>query len=257
MPTLFQIGQALRQIPGIRRLRLLRLRHWGATAEKRESARLQLAAPHNLFQPSGFTLAFRYPQIFRFIHQELVGSPGPIRLLSFGCSTGEELASLHALFPDSQLTGLDISAHRIAEAASRLRRLQDNGQLHLRVGSSADDLPSGTAPFDAIFAMAVFRHHDLWPRPYRCDHRVRFADYERTITGLARHIRPGGFLCLSFSNFSFAETDIAAEFSPRASMGWLDRMPLYGRDNTRRPDPPHEVVVYQKHPATPAPLTAF
>ena len=240
----------IRMLPGVRRLRLLHSLYRGSTPEERETARLQLQAPDNLFQPSGFTKVVRHPALLRFLQAELTEQPRPLRLLSFGCSTGEELASLSISFPDSLLTGIDISPQRLTSAGHTLSRLQHDGRLTLLCGSSAAVLPEDGKLFDAVFALSVFRHHDLWSRPRRCDRLIRFADYERTVTGLAQVVRPGGFYCQIFSNFAFHDTAVAAGLTPRATIRQSPGMPLYGPDNLLRSDPAQEGVIYQKHPAT-------
>lgn len=47
----------------------------------------------DLFQPYNDTSLDRYPAIFRFLQGELAAIEEP-RVLSFGCSTGEEVFSL-------------------------------------------------------------------------------------------------------------------------------------------------------------------
>jgi len=67
---------------------------------------LRLTRPVNLFQPSPATQLNRYPEIFRFVRAH-VGDGADVRLLSFGCSTGEEVFSLRQYFPSAGIKGLE------------------------------------------------------------------------------------------------------------------------------------------------------
>jgi hypothetical protein len=51
---------------------------------------LYLFRPQGAFQPFNDTRADRYPRIFSFVQSEF-GADSAIRILSFGCSTGEEV----------------------------------------------------------------------------------------------------------------------------------------------------------------------
>src|SRR5579872_1723282 len=69
---------------------------WRAAREpafRRDLVWRKLPRPGPTFQISGDTTEDRYPQIFRFVRGELAGRRD-LRLLSFGCSTGEEVFTL-------------------------------------------------------------------------------------------------------------------------------------------------------------------
>lgn len=244
------LGIRIRLLPGIRALRLLRSHHFGRSAEERESARLQRIRPENLFQPSGFTVPNRYPHILREVKALVQDAPRPLRLLSFGCSTGEELLTLDSHFPGSLMTGIDISAPRLAIAAERLSSLRQQGRLQLFQGASADCLPPDLPPFDIVLAMSVFRHHDLEAAPARCSHRLRFADFEKTVTGLAGRVRPGGFLCMTNNHLDFTETAVAAGFERCVAVRHDPRNPLYGADDRLKPQPERDAVVFRRKERT-------
>jgi len=64
-------------------------------------------APELLFQPYSTTRADRYPVIFRFVRDALGDAPS-LRLLSFGCSSGEEVWTLRRYFAAAFIKGIDI-----------------------------------------------------------------------------------------------------------------------------------------------------
>ena len=176
------------RVPGFRALRLVYRLLRGV--ESRHTALLLMRPPKSLFQPYGATGTDRYPAIFQMA-RKLLGDGPELRIVSFGCSTGEEVFSLRRYFHQAKIAGLDINPHNIRLCRSRLRRNPDPG-LDFRVAASTEDEPDASC--DAIFAMAVFRHGDLnlTPPPPRCDHRIRFADFERVACDFARCLKPRG-----------------------------------------------------------------
>lgn len=241
----------LRSVPGYAALRfayrLVRSR------EFREAVRIRLSRPDNLFQPYGTTSDDRYPRIFRFVRDELGDRPD-VRLLSFGCSTGEEVFSLRRYFPQAAITGIDVNARHIAACRERLRRSGDARVSFERAGTAGH---VATASCDAIFCMAVFRHGDLHsPVAHRCDHRIRFEAFERTLGDLARCLRPGGLLAIRHSNFRFRDTAVAADFDVVLSVGDGrpdPGTPLYGRDDRLLPGLGYNDAVFRKRISPPLP----
>lgn len=214
---------------------------------------LRLRPPPGLFQPVGDTEPDRYPALFRLVHNAI--GDGPDRaLLSFGCATGAEIWSLRRLFPQARLRGLDINATAIARAEADRRRRGDE-RASFAIAASAVAEP--TARYDAVFAMAVFRHGGLGDAPPRCDHHIRFADFERTVTTLAACVRPGGLLVIRHAAFRFEDTAAAAGFTCELRRPPVARSPLYDRDNHLVPAIEDEGVIFRRHaaeispPATP------
>ena len=186
-----------------------------------------------VFQMSGATGQNRYPEIFRFVGDSL-GHRADLRLLSFGCSTGEEVFTLRGYFPRAVIDGIDINPYRIRAARRRLRHAGGDPRLNFLVTASPERLPA--ASYDAVFCLAVLREGSLncEPPPPRCDDWIRFADFERVIGDLARTVRPGGLLAIAHSNFRFADTAAASGFETVMGLG-ADipdpQTPIYGRDN--------------------------
>lgn len=196
----------------------------------RESVRVRLARPAGLFQPLQFSAMNRYPQCFAYA-REALGSGAPLDLLSFGCATGEEAFTLAHYFPDARIKGIDINPRAIAAARARTPAV-DAARIEFATGASADGEPEGR--YDAVFAFAVFRHSGLSRGAPRCDHLIRFADFERAIAGLARSLKPGGLLFIRHAHFRFADTASAAGFDLAFSIEPgpnADPAPVYGRDD--------------------------
>ena len=217
----------LRKMPGFGVLRFMV--HLARGGDARGLALLRLRPRDNLFQPYPNTWPDRYPDLFRAV-RERVGDGDGRRILSFGCSTGEEVFTLRRHFARAAITGLDINPYNIALCRARaLWRRQ--AMLDFRVAGSAER--ECDARYDAIFAMAVFRHGDLnlSPPPQRCDHRLRFADFETTVADLSRCLKPGGVLVLAHCHFRLGDTASAGNFASLQRWDSGLAQPLYGRDN--------------------------
>ncbi len=118
---------------------------------------LRWCKPRNLFQVNNCTQGNRYPVLFRLAREKLGDGPA-LQLLSFGCSTGEEVFTLRKYFPDATIKGIDINPHNISVCEQRLANNPDP-KIHFELADSVKREP--VAAYDAIFCMAVFRHGDL------------------------------------------------------------------------------------------------
>ena len=85
---------------------------------------LHLLRPKGAFQPFNDTKANRYPKIFGFVQARL-GAESNVRILSYGCSTGEEVFSIRGYFPRAGIKGIDINAANIAVCRRRLKQTGD------------------------------------------------------------------------------------------------------------------------------------
>jgi len=148
-------------------------------------------------------------------------------------------------FPLANITGLDINPLNIAVCRSRLRRIKDSKLKFAVAGSTAGE---ASASYDAIFAMAVFRHGKLnvSPPPPKCDHFIHFADFERSVTDLARCLKPGGLLAIQHAMFRFADTRVATEFEPILSVFPPQSIQLYDRDDCNLPSTFYPDVMFRK-----------
>lgn len=220
----------LKKVPGLRSL-VRRVRFF-VDPRFRSEQRLIHTRPDNLFQPSGHTVRDRYPRLFSFVRDRLAEVPVP-RLLSYGCSTGEEVFTLKRYFPAAEITGIDINPRSIEACRGKLARRNEPG-IRFELAGTPNAEPDSF--YDAIFCMAVLRHGELGEsRAERCDHLIRFDDFETTVAGLCRVLKPGGYLLIRHSNFRFADTASAPEFdviSCVANDRSLDKNPIYDKDNS-------------------------
>lgn len=197
-----------------------------------------------LFQPFPDTLNDRYPALFDALAKRLADIPSP-RILSFGCSSGEEVRALRLRLPQARITGVDLNPRALAKA----RRADPDPLSSYR--STADPADC----YDAILALAVFRHGALEAeRPDDCSAILPFAQVDQAITALDACLVSGGWLAINNSHFRFADTSASARFDPVAidlPEVWPTEV-LYGPDNIRIPAAELLPVLFQKR-SGPAP----
>ncbi|HJP69499.1 MAG TPA: class I SAM-dependent methyltransferase [Sphingomicrobium sp.] len=198
--------------------------HRGRLAAARQ---LRFTVPGR-FQPYRHTLPDRYPWLFGFARDAL-GHIAQPRLLSFGCSIGDELESLRGAFPTALIRGVDISPVAIARCRARFG---SDDRISLAV--AADTRNEGDGDYDAVFCLAVLCHGDLTRLGApRSDSLFSFQSFERAVADLARCVRRGGFLFLHAANYRFGDTSTAAQFETvlHAQGDQIATGLLYDREN--------------------------
>ena len=193
------------------------------TAEGRARLWTRLAHDDEVHQTTPQTAENRYPALF-----DLAASlaPSAERILSFGCSTGEELVSLRHRFPNAEIVGTEINPRSRALARRRL---------------GVDDRVTVVGPkgihgtFDLIFALAVFQREphkvaemdlqDLAPL-------YPFQRFDSAVRDLVSRLRPRGLLCVDHAMYRLEDSSAASELEPlKGSPAMTGR--LFGRDGRR------------------------
>ena len=183
------------------------------------------------FQPDNATRDDRYPRIFAFVRSQFPEGARPLRFLSFGCSTGEEVFSLRRRFPEANVRGLDINPGNIRACRRRLRERADPAVSFARASSTQDE-PSSS--YDAIFCMAVLRDSRLSEREVAdCSRFIRFEAFSSVVTDFHRCLKPGGILAIVHSNFRLCDSPVGSAFEALFSreMPLHVASPIYGPDN--------------------------
>ena len=222
------------------------LRRLAADRAYRNVMWLYFFRPKGTFQPFNDTLDNRYPRIFEFV-QAALGTASEIRILSYGCSTGDEVFSLRRYFPQAIIKGIDINPGNIAVCRDRLKQSPD-ARIAFAMANSTANEPSDS--YDAIFAMAVLRHGSLGlPGTTRCDHLIHFEDFARAVADFERCLKPGGLLIISHSNFRLCDAPIASAFETILQISANQTTPLFGPDNRLLAERGYPDTVFRKKSA--------
>jgi 2-polyprenyl-3-methyl-5-hydroxy-6-metoxy-1,4-benzoquinol methylase len=161
------------------------------------------------FQPYYYTLPDRYPWLFGFAATRIGSHPG-LRILSFGCSRGEEVFSLRRYFPSAAIKGIDINPRNIARCLARAAT-EHPANVTFEIAATTEGEP--TSSYDAIFCLAVLCNGDLTTSgAQRCDPLLHFERFDRMVGDFARCLKPGGLLVLHTTNFRFCDTAVARDF---------------------------------------------
>ncbi|GIV36633.1 MAG: hypothetical protein KatS3mg032_1012 [Cyclobacteriaceae bacterium] len=150
----------------------------------------------------------RYPELFHATRAAMQHTnPRTLKILSFGCSTGEECFSLAGYFPEASILGVDINRFNLFRA--RLR----NTYPRIQFAYSAPEIIAKHAPYDLIFCLSVLCRWEDTKDVTNCASIYPFQKFEQTVTELAGWLKPGGLLVIYNSNFRFEDTAIAASFT--------------------------------------------
>jgi len=226
-----------------------------------------------LFQPATVTRLDRHPPLFAVVTARLADRAAP-RLLSFGCSTGEEAVTLARYLPHARIDAIDANPACIARArhtAARLAPRSASGRIDFacadtpdalvarRLGAPGNDARNdagdyGAEGYDAVFCLSVLRHGDLDVlRPETCTGLLPFARFAAAVAALDRCVAPGGMLILWGCHFRFIDTATASRYRVIATPGARPQPgPFYGPDDRMLPEGAYAAFVFVKDAAVTA-----
>ena len=165
-------------------------------------------------QVSNVTRMDRYPAIFSVA--KAAAGPDPERILSYGCSTGEEPLTLaQNYFPGSQILGVDVSDEALARA-----QIITEGVANVRIARSGRQTIAEAGPYDIIFAMSV-----LCRNPLPKDHRdvFPFVRFEHLVAGLMDCLKTGGLLVIANANYTLTQSRLIRFFDLVADSSMRDQ----------------------------------
>jgi SAM-dependent methyltransferase len=204
------------------------------------------------FQIYSHTLPHRYPWLFGFAAQQLARDCD-LKLLSFGCSRGDEVFALRSYFPLADIKGIDVDPRNIALCEARARAEKITG---VSFQTAATTLREASASYDAIFCLAVLCLGDLTTSGVQhCDPRLYFDDFERLVADFSRCLKPSALLLLHTTNFRFSDTRVAREFDTllEATPDQMAPDVQFDRNNRLIHGPRYRAVAFRKRAALVAP----
>ena len=169
---------------------------------------MKLFHPGKVHQTTPATALNRYPVIFSACRDYFEGRHG-IRILSFGCSTGEEVITLRDYFLDAVIIGAEINKHSLEICR---KRRPDDKMIFIE---STDEEIKRNGPYDAVFCMAVFQRepHQITEKGITDLSGIYpFSKFEKQVCALDQYVREGGLMVVHFSQYDFRDTRAASKY---------------------------------------------
>jgi hypothetical protein len=200
--------------------------------ERRAQRVTQWRFGQRYYQRSTFTAPNRYPALFEQCRAYLSGNPSP-RILSFGCSTGDEVFSFGEYLPSATILGVDINDWCLRQCNSRKK--SDRHSFCHRFSESFER----ARDFDAVFCLAVFQRTENRTGP---DNSVstglRFRQFEQELVELDAKLNREGLLVIDHADYSFADTAAFERYEVLDFEGNATRCsrPLFDKDDSKVSD---------------------
>lgn len=197
-------------------------------AEYRSLILLKYFKGQHAHQISNYTAYNRYPDLF-LKSKELIGDRRNIKILSFGCSTGEEVYTLRQYFPDALIIGVDINKHNIQKAISK------NNDPKIIFSYNIDETIQNNGPFDIIFALAVLqRTQNRHESTFDSSHIYPFNKFNTQITQLNCYLKSNGIFTIDFADYLFEDTDVASQYHAlKGTHNVISDRLMFNTDNQR------------------------
>lgn len=192
-------------------------------------------------QFSNFTQIDRYPDLFEMARQKFVNIEHP-KILSFGCSTGEEVATLSRYIPHASIVGIDINTWCLKEANRRYA--SENRKFFHSLSSDFLSLQD----LDAIFCLAVFQHPENRHNKNRKESAYPFEQFENQLKELDIKLKSKGLFFIDHCDFNFLETNLMSNYQIATFDGnqKIRQRPIFNKKNQKLSDYQNLFRVYQK-----------
>lgn len=201
-----------------------------STDDKYRSLLLFKLLNPDVHQTTAVTWMNRYPKIFASC-QQYFGSRPDLKILSYGCSTGEEVLTLRQYFPSATITGAEINPRSLAVCRThpvddRIRFVHSDRRSIRRNG-----------PFDAVFCLAVLQRtpHLVERTGVESLKRIYpFRRFDRQVSELDALLKPGGLLIVHHAHYRLADATAAPWYRPlKGADQEVSTGPKFGKDCSR------------------------
>ena len=189
-----------------------------------------------------FTFYNRYPRVF-YECSKLIKNKKNLKILSFGCSTGEECFTIRKYFPNSEIWGAEIDKQilEIAKIKNPHPKTKYISQLTFEDN------------FDLIFCMSVFlriaRSSSGFDKHKVCP-EYEFKYFEQELENLIQRLSVGGLLVIYNSHYRFGDTRFIDQFTPirKVLKNTIEESGFIGKfDKERNPVQPYEDCIFIKN----------
>jgi hypothetical protein len=192
---------------------------------------LRLKNPFKLQQLSTYTEMNRYPLIFSAC-RDYFGDKRDLKILSYGCSTGEEVLTLREYFPAAFIIGAEINP----QALAKCKELQvDDRITFVRSGGK---IIKRLAPFDAIFCMAVLQRNPHTVINENISNLKRiypFSKFSAQVGELDACLNDGGLLIIHHTQYLLGDTSVGSHYEPlEGAQQEVEIVPRFDKNSNRK-----------------------
>jgi len=161
----------------------------------------------DIFQNVFHTSFLRNANLLKTCAQRLSKSQSreEFNILSFGCSVGDEIASIRLFFPKSRISGCDINTNLLAICKSSF----DDDNLLLFESNSKNISDNG--PYDLIVASAVLCRN---PSPKDYSSVFPFSRFDDILGTFTECLADGGILAIPNAGYLFQESSVYSQYVP-------------------------------------------
>lgn len=164
----------------------------------------------NIHQTTSSTCIDRYPDVFSEARDYFQGKKPP-KILSFGCSTGEEVITLCHYFPHSQIVGAEINQNSLRKCRSL------NMDKRVSFIESTPENLAAHGPYDLIFCMAVLQRTPgtIEQKQIRDLKKIYpFEKFQEKVVELDKLLTKDGLFVIHMSQYDLPDTCVADRYRP-------------------------------------------
>lgn len=184
----------------------------------------------------------RYPQLFQICQQHFENKRS-LKILSFGCSTGEEVKSISSFFPKAIIIGTDINKHSL-RIARKNYSAKNISFMHVlsKVFKELDQI-------NIIFCCAVFQDPRNRNDLNNNIAKNSFQQFDKWIKDLDNKLLSKGALIIDHCDFNFLDTQTSLNYTPLdVNNNRIERdRPYYNKNNKKVCDITNNYRVFIKN----------
>lgn len=191
-----------------------------------------------IHQMSNATNYNRYPDIFNECKKLFGNEKNDI--LSFGCSTGEEILTLKEIyFTNCEIYGVEINEDNIKKC---LEKIKSNYIFNY------DDFLENDEKYDAIFAMSCLCKWEDTELVENSSAIYPFENFESIIKILDNKLNKNGHIVIYNANYIFEETSISQKYKKilTPSIIGSGKVHKFNKDNKKIYDCNYDGVIFRK-----------